>query len=143
MLLIGRGRLADALRGLRVKLFGEARPDLGECLHVGARVFEGAAAVHVGGPVGGVDERFLRILAEDLGHEGDEVLRDARVFEERLYDRVGETRLLVDLTEPVLRPIRTVLGAILPIPIDFSPIVAWLVIGFLQNLLRSAYRDLG
>jgi YggT family protein len=53
------------------------------------------------------------------------------------------TRLLVDVTEPVLRPIRTVLSAILPIPIDFSPIVAWLLIGYLQSLLRSAYHGLG
>ena len=50
------------------------------------------------------------------------------------------TRLLVDLTEPLLRPIRSVLNAILPIPLDFSPFIAILLITYLQNLLASAYR---
>ena len=49
------------------------------------------------------------------------------------------TRLLVDLTEPLLRPIRTVLSSILPIPIDFSPIIAILLINWLQRLLIGAY----
>jgi YggT family protein len=49
------------------------------------------------------------------------------------------SRLLVDLTEPLLRPIRTVISSILPIPIDFSPIVAILLINFLQSLLKSSY----
>ena len=49
------------------------------------------------------------------------------------------TRLLVDVTEPLLRPIRTVLSSILPIPIDFSPIIAILLINFLQRLLVGAY----
>ncbi|MFL5733679.1 MAG: YggT family protein [Chloroflexia bacterium] len=49
------------------------------------------------------------------------------------------SRLLVDATEPILRPIRTVLSSILPIPLDFSPFIAILAIGFLQNMLRSAY----
>ena len=47
------------------------------------------------------------------------------------------SRLLVDLTEPLLRPIRTLISAILPIPLDFSPIVAILLISYLQNALRS------
>ena len=50
------------------------------------------------------------------------------------------TRLLVDLTEPLLRPIRSVLSAILPIPLDFSPFIAILLISYLQNLLATAYR---
>ena len=50
------------------------------------------------------------------------------------------TRLLVDVTEPLLRPIRSVLSAILPIPLDFSPFIAILLISYLQNLLASAYR---
>lgn len=49
------------------------------------------------------------------------------------------TKLLVDLTEPVLAPIRSVLLRLLPIPIDFSPMVAWLLISLLQNMLRNAY----
>jgi YggT family protein len=49
------------------------------------------------------------------------------------------SRVLVDLTEPILAPIRSVLSRILPIPIDFSPIVASMLIIFLQNMLRSAF----
>lgn len=49
------------------------------------------------------------------------------------------TRVLYDLTEPILAPIRAVLLRVLPIPIDLSPMVAWLLITFLQSLLRSAY----
>jgi YggT family protein len=49
------------------------------------------------------------------------------------------TRILLDITEPILAPIRSVLSRILPIPIDFSPIVAMLLISLLQNLLRRAY----
>jgi YggT family protein len=48
------------------------------------------------------------------------------------------TRLLVDLTEPILAPIRAVMLRLLPIPLDFSPIVAWLLIVLLQNLLTRA-----
>ena len=48
------------------------------------------------------------------------------------------TRFLVDITEPVLAPIRAVMLRILPIPIDFSPIVAILLIQLLQNMLRNA-----
>src|SRR5215212_270061 len=92
-LLTRLGRLGVRWGVRRVEFFGEARPDLGELFDVFAGAFEGAAAVHVCGPVGRVDECVLRLLAQDLRHEGDEVLRDARVFEERLYDRVCEPRL--------------------------------------------------
>lgn len=51
------------------------------------------------------------------------------------------TRLLLDLTEPILAPLRSVLQRILPIPIDFSPLAALLLISLLQNLLtNAAYR---
>jgi YggT family protein len=49
------------------------------------------------------------------------------------------TKLLVDVTEPILAPIRSLLARVLPIPIDFSPIVAWLLIALLQRLLAQAY----
>jgi YggT family protein len=49
------------------------------------------------------------------------------------------TRILVDITEPILAPIRSVLSRVLPMPMDFSPIVAWLLIMLLQNLLTRAY----
>jgi YggT family protein len=49
------------------------------------------------------------------------------------------TRLLIDITEPLLAPIRAVLARILPIPIDFSPIIVILLVNLLQNLLRQAY----
>lgn len=49
------------------------------------------------------------------------------------------TKLLVDVTEPILSPIRTLLARLLPIPIDFSPIVAWLLIVLLQNMLARAF----
>ena len=49
------------------------------------------------------------------------------------------TRILVTVTEPILAPIRGVLARIMPIPMDFSPIVAWLLIVLLQNLLSRAY----
>src|ERR1043165_5457644 len=85
----------NLIGGRCVKLFGEARPDFGELLHVLARALKHTAALHVCGPVRRVDERFLHVLAERLRHQGDEVLRDARVFEKRLDDGVGQTRLLV------------------------------------------------
>ncbi|HEX9988657.1 MAG TPA: YggT family protein [Chloroflexia bacterium] len=50
------------------------------------------------------------------------------------------TRLLVDLTDPLMAPVRAVLSRILPIPIDFSPIVVILLINLLQSLLAQAYR---
>jgi YggT family protein len=43
------------------------------------------------------------------------------------------TKILLNITEPILAPIRALLMRILPIPIDFSPIVAILLINFLQN----------
>lgn len=49
------------------------------------------------------------------------------------------TKLLVDITEPILAPIRSLLSRLLPIPMDFSPIVAWLLIVLLQRLLQQAY----
>jgi YggT family protein len=50
------------------------------------------------------------------------------------------TRLLVDLTDPLMAPVRAILSRILPIPIDFSPIVVILLINLLQSLLVQAYR---
>jgi len=49
------------------------------------------------------------------------------------------TRILVDITEPILAPIRSVLSRVLPIPLDLSPIVALLLVNLLQNLLARAY----
>ncbi len=49
------------------------------------------------------------------------------------------TQLLVDITEPLLAPIRSVMLRILPIPLDFSPFVAILLISLLQNMLQRAY----
>jgi len=49
------------------------------------------------------------------------------------------SRLLLELTEPILSPFRSVMSRILPIPIDLSPIVAILAINLLQRLLWSAY----
>jgi YggT family protein len=49
------------------------------------------------------------------------------------------TKILVDVTEPILAPIRSILSRILPLPIDFSPMVAILLIWFLQSLLVRAY----
>jgi YggT family protein len=48
------------------------------------------------------------------------------------------TRLLVDLTEPILAPIRSALSRLLPLPLDLSPIAAILLISFLQNMLARA-----
>jgi YggT family protein len=49
------------------------------------------------------------------------------------------TRILVDITEPILAPIRALLMRIMPIPMDLSPIVAWLLIVLLQRILAQAY----
>jgi len=49
------------------------------------------------------------------------------------------TRILVDITEPILAPIRSLLLKYLRIPIDLSPIVAWLLIILLQRLLTQAF----
>jgi YggT family protein len=48
------------------------------------------------------------------------------------------TRLLVDITEPLMAPVRNLMSRVLPIPIDFSPIVVILLINLLQNMLRRA-----
>jgi YggT family protein len=48
------------------------------------------------------------------------------------------SKLLVDVTEPLLAPIRNLMMRVLPIPIDFSPIVVILLIQLLQNMLRQA-----
>ena len=48
------------------------------------------------------------------------------------------TRLLVDLTEPILAPIRSALSRLLSLPLDLSPIAAILLISFLQNMLARA-----
>ena len=50
------------------------------------------------------------------------------------------TRLLVDLTEPLLMPVRAVLSRVMPIPIDFSPFVVLILIRLLQQMLVVAYR---
>lgn len=49
------------------------------------------------------------------------------------------TRLLVDLTDPLLAPVRALLSRILPIPIDFSPFVVLILINVLQGMLQQAY----
>lgn len=49
------------------------------------------------------------------------------------------SQLLLDVTEPLLAPVRAVISRILPIPIDFSPIIIILLIQFLQSLLQRAY----
>ena len=48
------------------------------------------------------------------------------------------TRLLVDLTEPILAPIRSALSRLLSLPLDLSPIAAILLISFLQSMLARA-----
>ena len=50
------------------------------------------------------------------------------------YNRI--VRLLYDLTEPVLAPIRSILPPIGMM--DFSPLVALLLLSFLQQLVRVA-----
>lgn len=49
-------------------------------------------------------------------------------------------RILNQITEPILRPIRHVLHRILPNMggLDLSPIVVFIIIFFLQNLIASA-----
>ncbi len=49
------------------------------------------------------------------------------------------TKILLDVTEPLLAPIRSVMLRILPLPIDLSPIVVILLIQLLQRMLVSAY----
>jgi YggT family protein len=48
------------------------------------------------------------------------------------------TRVLVDLTEPILAPIRSLLSRLLSLPLDLSPIAAILLISLLENLLTRA-----
>jgi YggT family protein len=50
------------------------------------------------------------------------------------------SKLLLDVTEPLLAPVRAVLLRIMPIPIDFSPLVVILLITLLQNLLTGSYQ---
>ena len=49
------------------------------------------------------------------------------------------TKILLDITEPILAPIRSVMMRVLPIPIDLSPLVVILLIQLLQNMLSRAY----
>ena len=53
------------------------------------------------------------------------------------------TKILLDITEPILAPIRSLVMRVLPIPIDLSPIVVLLLIQLLQSMLRSAYLGRG
>jgi YggT family protein len=50
-------------------------------------------------------------------------------------------RVLIEMTEPLLAPVRGVLMRLLPIPIDLSPIAVILLLNLLESLLRSAYRS--
>ncbi len=50
-------------------------------------------------------------------------------------DSSGLTRVLLDITEPVLRPIRRILPPVSGI--DFSPIVAMIAIQVVSNILIS------
>lgn len=50
-------------------------------------------------------------------------------------DSTGLTRVLLDITEPVLRPIRRILPPVSGI--DFSPIVAMIAIQVVSNILIS------
>jgi YggT family protein len=54
--------------------------------------------------------------------------------------RDGFTRVLVDITEPILAPIRSMTQRLFNIPIDFSPFIATILIWMLQGLLHSAVR---
>lgn len=58
------------------------------------------------------------------------------------YARVPALRVLYELTEPLLAPIRSVLMRILPIPFDFSPIIVFFLIRWLQDLLHDAARGM-
>jgi YggT family protein len=48
------------------------------------------------------------------------------------------TRLLLDVTEPLLAPVRNLTMRLLPIPIDLSPIIVIVLINVLQSMLRQA-----
>jgi YggT family protein len=57
------------------------------------------------------------------------------------FDPAGRTtiaRILIDITEPVVRPIRRVMPQ--TGMIDFAPLVALLVIFLLQTILRNVVR---
>ena len=49
------------------------------------------------------------------------------------------TKLLLDITEPILAPVRMLMMRIIPIPIDLSPIVVILLLSLLQGQLVQAY----
>lgn len=53
------------------------------------------------------------------------------------------TKILLDITEPILAPIRSVMSRLLPLPIDLSPIVVILLIQLLQRMLTGAYYGSG
>jgi YggT family protein len=48
------------------------------------------------------------------------------------------TRILLDLTEPILAPLRSVLSRFIQLPIDLSPIAAFLLIMLMQRVLVAA-----
>ena len=48
------------------------------------------------------------------------------------------TRFLVDITEPILAPIRSLTSRMFNMPLDFSPFIATILILVLQGMLRSA-----
>ena len=50
------------------------------------------------------------------------------------------TRLLVDLTEPILAPIRSALSRLLSLPLDLSPIAAILLIPSCKTCLPGLSR---
>jgi YggT family protein len=57
------------------------------------------------------------------------------------FDPAGRTtiaRILIDITEPVVRPIRRVMPQ--TGMVDFAPLVALLVIFLLQTILRNVVR---
>ncbi len=51
------------------------------------------------------------------------------------------TRLLLDITDPILAPIRSLTSRIIPgMPMDFSPIIAIMALQFLAGLVLKAGR---
>ena len=67
----------------------------------------------------------------------------ARALLSWVYPRMGSdpwSKVLLDVTEPLLAPVRSILSRIIPIPIDLSPIAVILLINLLQDMLRRAYR---
>jgi YggT family protein len=48
------------------------------------------------------------------------------------------TRVLVNITEPILAPIRSATQRLFNMPIDFSPFIATILIWVLQGLLHRA-----